>query len=186
MYFFLLMICPNKTRKMRNGKIKMNPKKTWLENKLGNSRTNHIMWTMGEDNRYANANLWYKNIDKLIHAVNSNATNGIYMFYSSPDCYTQAKHEANVTWNVNHYDYMPLRDDKGYWTGFYSSRSNYKGYVRETYSLLRYHSFEIKRRRLFSKFWQKCWNEKGSFDFHIRNVWNDKGQFTVIELFIFY
>lgn len=33
-------------------------------------RTNNIMLTMGSDFQYENANLWYKNLDKLIHYVN--------------------------------------------------------------------------------------------------------------------
>ena len=33
-------------------------------------RTNHIMMTMGEDFMYENANLWFKNLDKLIKYVN--------------------------------------------------------------------------------------------------------------------
>lgn len=33
-------------------------------------RTNHIMWPMGDDFAYENANTWYKQIDKLIHYVN--------------------------------------------------------------------------------------------------------------------
>ena len=34
-------------------------------------KTNHIMLTMGSDFMYENANLWYKNLDKLIKYVNS-------------------------------------------------------------------------------------------------------------------
>ncbi|KAH9288464.1 hypothetical protein KI387_032581, partial [Taxus chinensis] len=33
-------------------------------------RTNHIMWTMGEDFCYENANTWFKQMDKLIHYAN--------------------------------------------------------------------------------------------------------------------
>jgi lysosomal alpha-mannosidase len=33
--------------------------------------TNHIMMTMGSDFEYENANLWYKNLDKLIKYVNA-------------------------------------------------------------------------------------------------------------------
>ena len=99
-------------------------------------------------------------MDKLINVVNRNSTNRIYMFYSSPDCYTSAKHQADLTWTTNSYDYLPLRSEgwglkkirkipvffyfwifstsiKGddvdltkWWTGFYATRSNYKGYVR--------------------------------------------------------
>ena len=57
--------------------------------------------------------------------------------YSTPDCYTKAKNDANETWPENESDYLPLRTSKEiFWTGFYASRSNYKGFVRETYSFL--------------------------------------------------
>jgi len=32
---------------------------------------NHIMWTMGDDFTYQNANTWYKSMDMLIPAVNA-------------------------------------------------------------------------------------------------------------------
>ena len=50
-------------------------------------------------------------MDKLINVVNRNSTNRIYMFYSSPDCYTSAKHQADLTWTTNSYDYLPLRSE---------------------------------------------------------------------------
>ena len=38
-------------------------------------KTNHIILTMGSDFMYENANLWYKNLDKLIKYVNDVGTN---------------------------------------------------------------------------------------------------------------
>lgn len=34
------------------------------------TRTNHIMWTMGDDFQYQYAESWFKEMDKLIHYVN--------------------------------------------------------------------------------------------------------------------
>lgn len=34
------------------------------------TRTNHIMWTMGDDFQYQYAETWFKQMDKLIHYVN--------------------------------------------------------------------------------------------------------------------
>ena len=42
-------------------------------------RTNNIMLTMGSDFQYENANMWFKNLDKLIHHVNKVYT--LYVVY---------------------------------------------------------------------------------------------------------
>lgn len=34
------------------------------------TRTNHMMWTMGDDFQYQYAESWFKQMDKLIHYVN--------------------------------------------------------------------------------------------------------------------
>lgn len=56
--------------------------------------------TMGSDFQYENANLWYKNLDKLIRYVNAQQTNGsrVNVLYSTPSCYLQELHRANLTW----------------------------------------------------------------------------------------
>ena len=63
-------------------------------------KTNHIIMTMGSDFQYENANLWYKNLDKLIRYVNAQQTNGsdVNVVYSTPSCYLQELHRANLTW----------------------------------------------------------------------------------------
>ncbi|KAG9337365.1 hypothetical protein JZ751_028785 [Albula glossodonta] len=63
-------------------------------------RTNHIIMTMGSDFQYENANLWYKNLDKLIRYVNAKQSQGskVNVLYSTPSCYLQELHRANLTW----------------------------------------------------------------------------------------
>lgn len=63
-------------------------------------KTNHIIMTMGSDFQYENANMWYKNLDKLIHYVNSLQATGskVNVLYSTPSCYLQELHRANLTW----------------------------------------------------------------------------------------
>ena len=54
-----------------------------------------------------------------------------------PTAIQKQKNDAEETWPENESDYLPLRTSKEiFWTGFYASRSNYKGFVRETYSFL--------------------------------------------------
>ena len=43
---------------------------------------NNIMFTMGSDFQYNNANTWFKNLDKLINYVNLDGR--INAFYSTP------------------------------------------------------------------------------------------------------
>ncbi|KAF3852860.1 hypothetical protein F7725_006215 [Dissostichus mawsoni] len=51
-------------------------------------KTNHIIMTMGSDFQYENANLWYKNLDKLIRYVNAEQADGgkVNVLYSTPSC----------------------------------------------------------------------------------------------------
>lgn len=84
--------------------------------------------TMGSDFQYENANLWYKNMDKLLQHVNAQVpwwgavlptpphripladplppafsfqqANGsrVHVLYSTPSCYLWALNQANLTW----------------------------------------------------------------------------------------
>ncbi|OVA09673.1 Glycoside hydrolase family 38 [Macleaya cordata] len=93
------------------------------------TRTNHIMWTMGTDFRYQYANAWFRQMDKLIHYVNKDGR--INALYSTPSIYTDAKHAANESWPVKSDDFFPYADyPNAYWTGYFTSRPAFKGYVR--------------------------------------------------------
>ncbi|XP_068177714.1 lysosomal alpha-mannosidase isoform X2 [Antennarius striatus] len=96
-------------------------------------KTNHIIMTMGSDFQYENANLWYKNLDKLIHNVNARQANGsnINVLYSTPSCYLQELHRANLTWVLKMDDFFPYADDAhDFWTGYFTSRPALKRYER--------------------------------------------------------
>ena len=71
--------------------------------------TVNIMWTMGSDFQYVNAEHWYKNLDKMIAYVNANtSTHGVNLLYSNPEIYTESKlSAANLTWTVKTDDYFP-------------------------------------------------------------------------------
>ncbi|KAM9792306.1 lysosomal alpha-mannosidase [Neosynchiropus ocellatus] len=96
-------------------------------------KTNHIIMTMGSDFQYENANLWYKNLDKLIHYVNARQSDGsgVNVLYSTPSCYLQELHRANLTWALKTDDFFPYADDAhDFWTGYFSSRPALKRYER--------------------------------------------------------
>lgn len=102
-------------------------------------KTNHIIMTMGSDFQYENANLWYKNLDKLISYVNAQQTNGskVNVLYSTPSCYLQELHRANQTWALKTDDFFPYADDAhDFWTGYFTSRPALKRYERISNSLL--------------------------------------------------
>ncbi|KAJ1253946.1 hypothetical protein BS78_K147300 [Paspalum vaginatum] len=122
------------------------------------TRTNHIMWTMGDDFNYQYAESWFRNMDKLIQHVNKftshalvfgilltpakmyifklrkkvKCTNGrVHALYSTPSIYTDAKHASNESWPVKYDDYFPYADStNAYWTGYFTSRPTFKRYVR--------------------------------------------------------
>uniref|UniRef100_A0A8C5AWH7 Lysosomal alpha-mannosidase n=1 Tax=Gadus morhua TaxID=8049 RepID=A0A8C5AWH7_GADMO len=96
-------------------------------------KTKHIIMTMGSDFQYENANLWYKNLDKLIRYVNTRQANGsqINVLYSTPSCYLQELHRANLTWTLKTDDFFPYADDAhNFWTGYFTSRPALKRYER--------------------------------------------------------
>ncbi|XP_056176415.1 alpha-mannosidase-like isoform X2 [Syzygium oleosum] len=93
------------------------------------TRTNHIMWTMGDDFQYQYAESWFKEMDKFIHYVNKDGR--VNALYSTPSIYVDAKNTENVSWPLKTDDYFPYADSKdAYWTGYFTSRPALKRYVR--------------------------------------------------------
>ncbi|KAL3687509.1 hypothetical protein R1sor_013818 [Riccia sorocarpa] len=98
-------------------------------------RTNHIMWTMGEDFSYEYAETWFQQMDKLIHYVNKDGR--VNILYSTPSIYLDAKHAANETWPLKEDDFFPYADcPHCYWTGYFTSRPSLKRYVRKLSGVL--------------------------------------------------
>uniref|UniRef100_A0A8C2JEK2 Alpha-mannosidase n=1 Tax=Cyprinus carpio TaxID=7962 RepID=A0A8C2JEK2_CYPCA len=102
-------------------------------------KANHIIMTMGSDFQYENANLWYKNMDKLIKYVNALQAKGskVNVLYSTPSCYLQELNLANLTWPLKTDDFFPYADDAhDFWTGYFTSRPALKLYERLSNSRL--------------------------------------------------
>ncbi|XP_041505823.1 lysosomal alpha-mannosidase isoform X1 [Microtus oregoni] len=103
-------------------------------------RTNHTVMTMGSDFQYENANMWFKNMDKLIRLVNEQQqVNGsrVHVLYSTPTCYLWELNKANLTWSVKEDDFFPYADGPHmFWTGYFSSRPALKRYERLSYNFL--------------------------------------------------
>ncbi|XP_059774202.1 lysosomal alpha-mannosidase isoform X2 [Balaenoptera ricei] len=103
-------------------------------------RTNHTVMTMGSDFQYENANMWFKNLDKLIQLVNAQQqANGsrVNVLYSTPACYLWQLNKANLTWSLKEDDFFPYADGPHmFWTGYFSSRPALKRYERLSYNFL--------------------------------------------------
>eukprot|EP00892_Ulva_mutabilis_P004205 jgi/Ulvmu1/2156/UM129_0016.1 len=92
------------------------------------SRGADVMVLMGTDFTYSNALTWYKNMDRLIAAVNRGGR--AHALYSTPAAYLAAKAAYGGSWPLRTDDLFPYADSPHtYWTGFFSSRPTLKGYI---------------------------------------------------------
>eukprot|EP00123_Amoebidium_parasiticum_P016348 comp23400_c0_seq1/m.38816 comp23400_c0_seq1/g.38816 ORF comp23400_c0_seq1/g.38816 comp23400_c0_seq1/m.38816 type:complete len:1049 (-) comp23400_c0_seq1:168-3314(-) len=91
--------------------------------------TNNVLVTMGADFTYHNAQVWFKNMDKLIHYVNKDGR--VNVFYSNPEIYTDAVLKSGHNWTHKADDFFPFADrPHSYWTGYFTSRPALKRYER--------------------------------------------------------
>ena len=104
-------------------------------NQANMTRGENIMWTMGSDFNYEDAEVWFTNMDKLLESVNNDGR--MKMQYSSPAEYVAAKRaETNVQWPITTDDFFPYADGPHqFWTGYFTSRPALKGYVRSSSAL---------------------------------------------------
>jgi len=57
--------------------------------------------------------------------------NNIELIYSTPSMYVDAIAAENIEWPTKYDDLFPYADDdSSFWTGYFSSRANDKGYMR--------------------------------------------------------
>lgn len=82
------------------------------------TRGDDIMLTMGSDFAYANAEVWFKNLDKLIKYVNEDGR--VNAMYSTPKKYMEAKYGYKEKWPLRKGDFFPYADfPHAYWTGMF-------------------------------------------------------------------
>ncbi|KAG7306829.1 hypothetical protein JYU34_008275 [Plutella xylostella] len=100
-------------------------------------RSGHIVLTMGGDFTYQDAGMWYTNLDKLIEHTNRVAEGKVHLFYSTPNCYLKAVHDANPTLPTKRDDFFPYASDpNSFWTGYFTSKPTIKLYEREGNNVL--------------------------------------------------
>ncbi|VDK73324.1 unnamed protein product [Litomosoides sigmodontis] len=111
----------------------------YINTQASHQRTNQIMLLMGGDFQYTAANQWYINLDKLISLIRRNKTlnEKINIFYSTPSCYLKALKEAHPKLPRKFDDFFPYASaNHSYWTGFFTSRPTFKGFIRQSSALL--------------------------------------------------
>ncbi|XP_017057354.2 lysosomal alpha-mannosidase [Drosophila ficusphila] len=97
-------------------------------------RTNHIMIPMGGDFQYEDAEVNFKNMDKLIKYVNERQSSGskYNIIYSTPACYLNSVHQSVQSYPNKTLDFFPYGSDtNSFWTGYYTSRPTQKRFERD-------------------------------------------------------
>ncbi|KAH8370017.1 hypothetical protein KR093_001891 [Drosophila rubida] len=113
-------------------------------------RATHIMVPMGDDFQYEDAEINFKNMDKLIKYVNERQVSGskVNVFYSTPSCYLHELHQMMLTWPNKTEDFFPYSSDShSYWTGYFTSRPTQKRFERDGNHLLQ----TVKQLSAFAK-----------------------------------
>ena len=109
----------------------------------GNYKTDHVFLPFGDDFNFMDSLKMFRNIDKLIKNMNEKYDD-IEMFYSTPNNYIDAVYELEEEWPTKYDDFIPHSDGPdAYWTGFYTSRANFKSYVRQASSDFNSHSYYL-------------------------------------------
>jgi hypothetical protein len=67
----------------------------------------------------------------MIKYMNEHHGDKYHFRYSTPSDYVDAVKKHNVTWPTKYDDMMPYSDSpQNFWTGYFTSRANDKGYIR--------------------------------------------------------
>jgi lysosomal alpha-mannosidase len=101
-------------------------------------KTEHYFMPFGADFYFANAELVFKNIDKLMGYIKAHPQRYPFdLIYSTPSLYVEAVRASHSNWTLKTDDLFPYADNAhSYWTGYFTSRPAFKRYERESSGLL--------------------------------------------------
>ncbi|RWS26131.1 lysosomal alpha-mannosidase-like protein, partial [Leptotrombidium deliense] len=88
-------------------------------------KSNNTLITMGNDFTHRDANKWFRNLDKLIEAINKlEKEEGVFAFHSTTGCYLKTLHNLSEEWPLMvGDDFFPYADKfNAYWSGYFTSR----------------------------------------------------------------
>lgn len=104
--------------------------------------TDEIFCLFGSDFHYKAAAWNYRNLDAMIKYMNENHGDKYFFTYSTPSKYINAIKNQKIAWPTKYDDMFPYATgDTDWWTGYFTSRANAKGYIRTASSNL--HSSSI-------------------------------------------
>ncbi|CAD8127927.1 unnamed protein product [Paramecium sonneborni] len=88
--------------------------------------------TLGMDFQWSDAASYFNQMDRVMNRVNNNTEKyKMIIQYGTPKQYIQALYEQNITYPSQKEDFFPYADyPNQYWSGYFTSRSAFKGYVR--------------------------------------------------------
>ena len=103
--------------------------------------TRSLLVPFGSDFQYTNASINYENMDRLMAYMNTpenQARYGMRLQYSTPTTYMKTLHAKAASWPLKTDDFesYAIGPDQ-FLVGFYSSRPDYKGFIRKASSQLR-------------------------------------------------
>jgi hypothetical protein len=104
-------------------------------------RTKNYLWIFGDDFAFYYADQNYKFLDDVISTLKS-ATNKFEFKFSTPSQYYEAvqkeAQEKKIEFPTHVSDFMPMEQvyKDSFWTGYYTSRPNFKKYIRDLSSTI--------------------------------------------------
>lgn len=111
----------------------------FIKKKATGYATNSLLVPFGSDFQYTNASINYENMDKLMAHMNTRTEQyGMRLQYSTPTYYMKTLHSKNLEWEVKVDDFesYAIGPDQ-FLVGFYSSRPDFKGFIRMASTQLR-------------------------------------------------
>jgi len=107
-----------------------------LRQRAASNKHNNVLVPFGCDFQFEKAPINFKNMDKLISYFKKNGQYKLNLMYSTPSIYTKYVNSADITWSVKTSDFFPYADGPhAFWTGYFTSRANLKGYEKQINSL---------------------------------------------------
>lgn len=104
----------------------------WFRQMRQSYLTTDLFHTAGEDFHFMAAHIDFKNYDKLFKYIRNTPSYKADVVYNTPAEYLSAIYSQNKKYPVKEDDFFPYADSSdSYWTGYFTSRTSYKGFVRK-------------------------------------------------------